>query len=231
MESGENQTIERLPIPPTPPPIRAERVPGSDGPPPPRAGSAFAAPASTHRSPQASANPVELLGPAGVVRSTSNTIKYAVFGVSTVLVLAIVVTGVLVARTFSGTAFVSNLEPGDCLANFFDQGADGEYIDVFLVETVPCEEPHALEVYAVSEYFAGESTYPGLDEAFFAGQDWCFARYDEFVGGDYYVSDYEVWTFVPDDQSWRAGDRSVQCLVGQYDQLTMTTGTLEGADR
>lgn len=229
MESEGSQTIERVPIPPTPPPIRAQRNPRLSGPPPPPGRGS--SPASIHRSPQASANPVQLLGPAAVVRSTSPKVKYAVIGILLVVVLAMVFTGVIIARAFSGATLVSNLVPGQCVSDFFEQGTDGEYINVFFVDTVPCDEPHALEVYAASEYFTGQVVYPGLDEAFIDGQDWCFDRYDEFVGGDYLLSDYEVWTFVPDGIGWRNGDRTVQCLVGEYDEFTLTTGTLEGIDR
>lgn len=144
---------------------------------------------------------------------------------------AIIATAVIVGRAFENTTIVSNLDRGDCVADYFQDGADGEFVEIFLVRTTPCNEPHALEVYAVTELLWASDTYPGIDESFQTGQDWCFAQYDQFVGGDYESSPYDVWTFVPVAQSWAGGDRTVQCLVGHYDEVTLTTGSLEGADR
>ena len=141
------------------------------------------------------------------------------------------VTGVVVGRAFENTTVVSNLGSGDCVRDFFSAGADGEYVEVFLVDTVPCAEPHAMEVYSVTDLLWNATEYPGVDAAFADGQSWCFAQYDAFVGGDYDTSMYDVWTFVPQQRSWDAGDRTVQCLVGRYDETTLTSGTLEGIDR
>lgn len=224
--AGPVETLERLPLPPAPPPIRAVRL--TQGPPPPPTGST-ANPA--WRSPQASANPVRALGPSGQLKSTSKTTRNVVIALAVVLLAGFVASAFIFAQAFGNTTLVASLETGDCLADFFETGADGEYIEVFLVDTPPCAEPHAMEVYAHTDLLWSESTYPGVDEAFRIGEDWCFDQYDVFIGGDYAVSDYEVWTFVPQEQGWNSGDRTVQCLVGHYDEMTLVTGTLEGADR
>lgn len=224
--AGPVETIERLPLPPAPPPIRAVRR--TQGPPPPPRG-AVASPA--WRSPQASANPPQLLGPGAKLRETSKTARNVVIGLVVVVLAGFVAVGVIFAQAFGDTTFVASLETGDCLANYFETGADGEYIEVFLVDTPPCEEPHAMEVYADTNLLWTSPDYPGIDEAFRIGEAWCFEQYDVFIGGDYEVSAYEVWTFVPQEQGWNSGDRTVQCLVGHYDEVTLTTGTLEGADR
>lgn len=221
------QVIERMPLPPTPPPIRARRfAPGA--PPPPPSGST---PITTTRSPQASANPVGQLGPAAVVRSTSSTTRNVLIGLVIVVLAGFVVTGAIVANAFENTTIVSNLEPGDCVQDFFNQGNDGELVEVFLVNTTACSEPHAMEVFAMTDLLWSSDTYPGVDAAFDQGESWCVSQYDNFVGGDYATSEYQVWTFVPIEQSWYGGDRTVQCLVGQFDEVTLTTGTLEGIDR
>lgn len=219
-------TIERLPLPPTPPPIRDVRL--RQGPPPPAPGSGSS---TAWRSPQASANPTQLLGPAAAVRSTNRTTRNVIIGLVLVAIVGIFATGMIVVRAFENTTLVTNLDTGDCLADFFEQGANGDYVEVFFVETTPCEEAHALEVYAVTDLLWGGDAYPGLDAAFSKGEDWCFLQYDAFIGGDYMTSPYEVWTFVPQEASWNAGDRTVQCLVGRYDEVTLTWGTLEGIDR
>lgn len=226
-DSTAGTVIERFPLPAPPPPIRANRF-GQGPPPPPGPGTAVN---QGWRSPQASANPVQLLGPAAVVRSTSRTTRNVVIGLVLVLFLGVLATAMILVQAFENTTLVSSLERGDCLQDFFEQTPNGEYVEVFLVDTAPCEQAHALEVYAVTDLLWGSDVYPGLDNAFATGEEWCFAQYDTFVGGDYATSLYEVWTFVPQEGSWQAGDRTVQCLVGRYDEMTLTLGTLEGVDR
>jgi len=221
------QVIERLELPKLPPSIRATRLSSSSVPPPPRR----SAPVSERRSPQASANPVQLLGPIAVVRSTSPTARRAIAFLAVVILGATIATGVIIGRAIENTTIVSNLDRGDCVEDYFQNGADGEYIEIFLVQTTACSEPHAMEVFAVTELLWASDQYPGLDESFATGQDWCFGQYDQFVGGDYDLSPHNVWTFVPIEQSWAGGDRTVHCLVGQNDEVTLTTGTLERADR
>lgn len=221
-------TIERLAIPPTPPPIRAHRIAVGGQPPPPSPG---ATTASIARSPLASANPVGQLGPAAVVRSTPARTRNVLIGIVLIIVAGLVVTGVMLARAFQDTTLVSNLDRGDCVRDFFEQGSDGEFVEVFLVNTTPCDQPHAMEVFATTELLWADDTYPGVDESFYLGEEWCFSQYQAFVGGDYATSPYEVWTFVPVEQGWVTGDRTVQCLVGQFNEVTLTTGTLEGIDR
>lgn len=228
LSTASTGTIERLPIPPTPPPIRAHRYSRGAPPPPPSRG---ATPTAIGRSPLASANPVGQLGPAAVVRSASSRTRNVVIGVVLVVFAGFVVTGVILARAFQDTTIVSNLDTGDCVRDFFEQNSDGEFVEVFLVNTTSCGEPHAMEVFATTELLWANNSYPGLDASFDTGEEWCFSQYDTFVGGDYDTSMYEVWTFVPVEQGWSGGDRTVQCLVGQYDEVTLTSGTLEGIDR
>jgi len=226
--TGSVGTIGRLPLPPAPPPIRAHRFSPGMPPPPPSRG---ATPISVGRSVQASANPVGQLGPAAAVRSTSKRTRNVLIGVVLVVIAGLVTTGLIVARAFENTTIVSNLDRGDCVRDFFEQDSDGNYIEMFLVNTTPCGQPHATEVYAVTEVLWASDEYPGLDGTFADGQNWCLEQYDGFVGGQYETSLYEVWTFVPVKDSWKTGDRTVQCLVGQFDAVTLTTGTLEGVDR
>lgn len=155
--------------------------------------------------------------------------KRALIIVGIVMVVGLIVTAILIGGALKGTTIVNNLDRGDCVSDFFQNGADGEYVEIFLVQTSPCSEAHALEVFAVTDLLWSERDYPGVEESFTEGQNWCFDQYDSFVGGDYETSPYDVWTFVPVQASWAQGDRTVQCLVGQFDEITLTTGSLEGA--
>lgn len=163
--------------------------------------------------------------------TSSRSTKTVLAVVALLIVGGLIITAAMVSRTFQNTTLVTSLETGDCVQDFFSTGADGEFVQIFLVNTTSCGEPHAMEVYARTELLWIDDRYPGVEQSFSTGQDFCFDQYDRFVGGDYSTSPYEVWTFVPVEGSWSQGDRTVQCLVGHVDEFTLTTGTLEGAGR
>ena len=147
------------------------------------------------------------------------------------LLVAIGVSAFLVAQGLSGLTLVSNLERGECVENFFNEGNNGEFEEIFFVGTTDCSNPHAYEVFATTDLLWSDSVYPGADEAYFDGEALCLSQYDEFVGGDFWSSPYDVVTFVPTPDGWEQGDRSVQCLVGYEDGVTTVTGSLENAGR
>lgn len=132
------------------------------------------------------------------------------------------------------TSLVTELASGQCVEDFFTSG-QGEFRNVFTVRTTDCLNPHAYEVFATStEAFADASTesnadYPGIEGVFALGQEFCESEYDEFVGGDFATSPWQVWTFVPTENRWSEGDRNVQCLVGDAAQINLIEGTLAGA--
>ena len=149
-----------------------------------------------------------------------------------VAVLAFVGFGVF--QEIRNTSLVTQLTSGQCVEDFFTP-SEGEFRNVFTVGTTDCANPHAYEVFATStEAFAEASTesnanYPGIEASFASGQAFCESQYDDFVGGDFATSPWQVWTFVPTEKRWSEGDRNVQCLVGDAAEVNLIEGTLADA--
>ena len=154
------------------------------------------------------------------------------------LLVAVLVGGFLFWTRIKDTARVTELDAGTCVSEFFSE-VEGEFRNVFFVDTTDCVNPHAYEVFSVSEtVFANHSEeldataeYLGIDETFAIGQDFCRAMYDDFVGGDFETSPWEVWTFVPTEPRWNDGDRRVQCMVGDAAEVTLIEGSLQDTGR
>ncbi len=137
--------------------------------------------------------------------------------------------GYFVTQQLGGTSIVSDLESGECIENFFDSDEAGSFVEIFVVSTVDCSEPHAYEVFTTTAGLFPNDTYPGIQESFAIGQDFCLNEYVAFIGGGpENLSTWDVWTFVPPEDAW-GGDRSVQCLVGDFEQTTRFEGTLQNA--
>ncbi len=127
------------------------------------------------------------------------------------------------------TTIVSDLQTGECVENFFETGEDGGFVEIFAVSTVECAQPHAYEVFSVNDTLFPSDEYPGIAESFAIGQEYCLSQYAEFIGGGQEnLTTWDVWTFVPPENSW-SDDRRVHCLVGDFAETTPTTGTLRGA--
>ena len=148
--------------------------------------------------------------------------------------MAVVVFGgaYLVGSFLGNLKLINGVEEGECLQDFFGSDDSG-YGEVYFVQTTDCGDPHALEVYAVTEtLWAGrepKGTIVDVDELFLQGEEWCAVQFELFVGEPYETSPLAMWTFVPLPQAWEQGDRTVQCVVGALDEETLTTGTLRNS--
>ncbi len=211
--------VPTIDLPPLPHPIGARPV----SPPPPTAGPDAPQP----RSPQASANPI-VLGSMGRT-SMSRSARNVAIGVGAGLVALVVAAAYVVGSFLGSVKFINNVEEGECLKDFFSSDASG-YGEVYFVQTVDCDRPHALEVYAVTDsLWLGREpvgTLVEVDELFLDGEAWCAEQFEYFVGEPYETSPLAMWTFVPLQEAWDQGDRTVQCVVGEFDELTLTTGSL-----
>lgn len=145
------------------------------------------------------------------------------------VVVGVIVAATLIGNAISGLTLIDDLESGDCVEEFFEQ-SNGEFLEVFFVRTVNCETPHAYEVYSSEALWDDSDTFAGSDQTFAVAEAHCLDEYHEFVGGDYYTSDYETWSFAPTSDTWSYGDRTTICLVGSYDGVTLLEGSLRGAD-
>ena len=81
----------------------------------------------------------------------------------------------------AGNVTVTDLQVGDCFnaAEFSE-----EDVEIGEVDGVPCDEPHAFEVFAVADYSG--SAYPGTDAAFEAAfAEVCVPPFEGYVGVPY----------------------------------------------
>ncbi len=166
------------------------------------------------------------LRPAGV----SPVVKNALNIIAGLAVLGVLFAGYLFYQRVQSATLVTQLESGECVSDFFSR-AEGEFRNVFVVNTTDCENPHAYEVFSTAENVFSEAgtNYPGIERTFAIGQEFCRAEYDAFVGGDFATSPWQVWTFVPTETRWDRGERKVQCLVGDAVQRQLVEGSLQGA--
>jgi hypothetical protein len=125
--------------------------------------------------------------------------------------------------TEAGDADVFTMAVGDCLPD--QSAALGEVADV---PVVPCEQPHASEVF-YSHIIDGEvMPDPPAMEAIVTEQ--CTGgNFESFVGLSYDQSVLEVSWLEPTIESWGSGDREILCIVN--DPAGGVTGSLAGAAR
>ena len=124
--------------------------------------------------------------------------------------------------TSAGTVSVYELRVGDC----FNTDAEGELSDV---SGVPCEEPHAYEVFAVADYEG--SAYPASDAAYAAAfYDVCAGPFASYVGEAFETSELWASAITPTEAGWRDGDREFVCYLYEEDESDMTA-SMAGAER
>lgn len=136
-----------------------------------------------------------------------------------------VVAALALAACLPGSAPTANV--GDCL----DMEELGSVVDT--LPTVPCEDPHEAEVYAVLDLESDAAFDQGtIDTDAF---DACEALFEDFVGVVYEDSVIEIWYLYPDAAGWDAGDREVICTAAEIDwetgDVVPVTGTLANAGR
>ena len=162
----------------------------------------------------------------------SPTAKKAAFGIGAGLLTLVVVAAYFVGNFLGSVKLINNVEQGECLQDFFSSDASG-YGEVYFVQTTDCDGPHALEVYAATDALwigrEPKGTIIDVDELFLEGEEWCAEQFEDFIGEPYETSRLAMWTFVPLQQAWDQGDRTVQCVVGEFDERTLTTGTLRNS--
>ncbi|KRF09379.1 hypothetical protein ASH00_07085 [Arthrobacter sp. Soil782] len=116
----------------------------------------------------------------------------------------------------------NDLQEGQCMT---DSGTAAEPD----IQIIPCEEPHAFEVFATTELDAG--VYPGLGEADAQAQEFCRGEFAAFVGVEYDASALALQYFYPVESEWTDdGGRSVICLVGSAGGEP-STGTLRDSSQ
>jgi hypothetical protein len=98
---------------------------------------------------------------------------------------------------------------GTCLKFGKDVGEN-----VTELPSVPCEESHTHEVFAVVQSDA--ETYPGFEELEAEAQALCFGEFEEYIGLSPFDSELFYSWLVPTLNSWeRENDREIICVVGE----------------
>ncbi len=184
-------------------------------------------PSGPNPSPQASANRARLPStpkslPGGTKMSSKT--KWVVVGVVAAVIVCVGIFAVMVGREVASLTLIENLQQGECVEDFFEESPGGEFVEVFFVRTVDCTAPHAYNVYAASDLVWDESAYPGVNDAFAIGDGYCGAEFEALSRSGGIGSSHEFLTFVPTVEMWESGDRTVRCLVGNADGLTLTPG-------
>jgi hypothetical protein len=130
------------------------------------------------------------------------------------------------ALSSAGNVNVEELRVGDCFNAAEFSEADAE---VFDVDGVPCDEPHAFEVYAVADYHG--AAYPGTDAAFEAAfGDVCVPPFESYVGVPYADSTLWASAITPTEEGWGEGDREFICHLHERDATPMS-GSQRGSSR
>ena len=120
----------------------------------------------------------------------------------------------------ANTTAVYDIEPGQCFL-----GPEEVKAQIEDLKTVPCDEPHDREAYAVVGYPPAEGEtddeFPGNEELTRFAQGACASEFQTYVGVDYADSDYFFTYLLPSPRSWEDDDRDVLCLViGTGEPLT-----------
>lgn len=121
--------------------------------------------------------------------------------------------------TETSVADAFKVKVGDCIA----EPSGTEVKDVSII---PCGQSHDLEAYAAKDIVAG--SYPGQSEVEAQSEEYCGAEFATFVGLPFDESSLELTYFYPTDETWKANDREIVCLIGGASG-SATTGTLKGA--
>ena len=173
-----------------------------------------------------------LRGPGGPrclsTRSTGIT-RFGRLGTALIAVLAVGLAGCATQSprnpdgqvTTAVPADAFSLQVGDC-AGPLTTGTVGQ------VTLIPCAEPHAWEVFAVTE-LPGEE-FPGANEVQDLAEAFCNDEFKAFIGVSVAKSEYRLTVLQPTKQTWsQAGDRQVTCLAG--DGEGKVEGSLSGAKK
>ena len=113
----------------------------------------------------------------------------------------------------AGPKAVDELAPGDCFTD-----VEGGLNEVDDLPVVPCDSPHAHEVFALLEQPDG--AFPGAEEVQGLATDGCHAEFEAYVGAPSATSTLTVFPITPTAASWEQGDRQVVCVLTSAEPRT-----------
>lgn len=107
----------------------------------------------------------------------------------------------------TGDMHAQSVVEGMCLESVDEDGPVGT------VTVVPCDTPHTAQVVAATDLKI--EVYPGSDALVDEGEDYCTPRIPRDLPTG---ASWTMW--IPSEDSWRRGDRTVSCVVVSSDTLT-----------
>ncbi|MEV7544604.1 DUF4190 domain-containing protein [Streptomyces sp. NPDC089915] len=119
--------------------------------------------------------------------------------------------------TTPGSSKVEDIRKGDCFNTDDDlaktRQGDGTQARLS-VRTVPCEQPHEGEAYAV--FALDDGVFPGADKVVQLSEEKCAGpALTGYVGDAAKLpKNLEVFYYYPQASSWTLGDRTVTCFLG-----------------
>ncbi|UFU02697.1 septum formation family protein [Ruania suaedae] len=119
-----------------------------------------------------------------------------------------------------------DLLPGHCL-----ESLEYLYPGDNLLQALPCQDPHGLEVYA--EELVEEADYPdfpGEDVFGTAADEFCLAGIDTALPAGLDTTNIGYHSLYPSQETWDAGDRKFTCLIVADDGYTFTGSVVAGDD-
>ncbi|MFZ3467562.1 septum formation family protein [Streptomyces sp. 4.24] len=157
--------------------------------------------------------------------------KNGVLGVAAfVLVLLLGLTGALVHAPRAVSEDLQDLRKGDCFNTAddlkdYDKGGGG--IAAPTVNTVPCDEPHKAEVYAV--FTLPEGPFPGPKKIVALATEKCTTTtaLTDYVGDAELPDTLRIYFYGPHPSAWAFGDRDITCFVG--DASGSSTGSVRAS--
>ena len=95
---------------------------------------------------------------------------------------------------------------------------------------VPCDQPHADEVfYANASFWPADDSYPGGEVIILQGLSQCVRQFWQYVGMLPGGSRYEYTYIAPDSYAWQYGDRGLVCVA--YDPTSVLSTSIKGSDQ
>lgn len=128
-----------------------------------------------------------------------------------------------------GTSATHSVSAGQCI----DVDQVGARDSEFTVTT--CAQPHDAEVFGVATVRDANGnptwSFPGDEAVTEQADNWCVTEFASYVGSTPETSDLNLHFIAPNEDSWRAGARSIVCYVVPTDGSQLEAGTVRGSNR
>ncbi|WP_394940272.1 septum formation family protein [Psychromicrobium sp. YIM B11713] len=124
--------------------------------------------------------------------------------------------------TATSTSDAFQIKVGDCIQ---DPGGTS----VTDVVSVPCSQPHDYE--AFDRTLMKDGDYPGKQAVTDQADAYCEPAFEKFVGVKTEDSVLNMTYFFPTEESWKADDREILCLIAGEKEGVKVTGSLKGAKK